>query len=174
MKKNLLLLMIVAAASDAADQTVVGAGNGVAENIAASSQLVQSAKQTLINNARQIRNAGIRNITLDAIANPVTCITHRIGVDDAKKDAILNSLISAGVINPADGDAITGGIKAGVFPPVRDEGTACPHLPLSFDAAPGSAFHGHHSFLEGHQESCLPRGGPQCGLLSALQLAPKR
>jgi hypothetical protein len=150
MNRSLSLLLVAAAATSyAADQTVLGAGNAMAEKIAAVSQLVQSAKQTLINNARQTQSASIRNSTLDGIANLATCITHRVGVDDAKKDAILNSLISAGLINPADGAAITGGIKAGVFPPVRDEGTACPHLPLSFDAAPGSAFHGHHSYPGG-------------------------
>ena len=29
-----------------------------------------------------------------------------------------------------------GGLLAGVFPPVRDDGTACPHLPQNFSSAP--------------------------------------
>src|SRR5215468_10041715 len=149
MKKSILLLLLAAATSYAADQAVAGAGNAVAEKIAAASGLVQSAKQALINNARQIQNASIRNATLDVIANLSTCITHRVGVDDAKKNAILQILLDAGLINPADAAGMSGGIKAGVFPPVRDEGTPCPHLPLSFDAAPGSAFHGHHSYPGG-------------------------
>jgi hypothetical protein len=53
------------------------------------------------------------------------------------------------LINPADAVGIAGGMKAGVFPPILDEGTSCPHLPLSFDAAPGSTFHGHHSYPGG-------------------------
>jgi hypothetical protein len=133
----------------AADQTVVGAGNAAAEDIAAASALVQSAKQTLINNARGIQDRNIRAATLDAINNPSTCVTHRIGVNDAEKDAIVLNLVNAGLINPADAAGIAGGMKAGVFPPILDEGTNCPHLPLSFNAAPGSAFHGHHSYPGG-------------------------
>jgi hypothetical protein len=40
-------------------------------------------------------------------------------------------------------------VKAGVFPPMLDEDTNCPHLPLSFNAAPGSSFHGRHSYPGG-------------------------
>lgn len=133
----------------AADQTVVGAGNALAEQIAAGPQLVQSAKQTLLNNARGIQDLNLRTITLDAISNTGTCVAHRIGVDDAKKNAIVQSLINAGLVNPVDAATITGGVKAGVFPPILDEGASCPHLPLSFNAAPGSAFHGHHSYPGG-------------------------
>ena len=143
------LLLLTVASIHAADQTVVGAGNALAEKIAAASGLAQSAKQTLFNNARQIKDAIIQATTLDAIGNPHTCITHRVGVDDAEKNAIVQSLESAGLVNPADAAGIIGGVKAGVFPPVLDEGTNCPHLPLSFDAAPGSAFHGHHSYPGG-------------------------
>jgi len=133
----------------AADQTVVGAGNTLAEQIAAKSALVQSAKQTLVNNVNAIHNANVRNTTLDAITNTATCIAHRIGVDDAKKNTIVQNLVNAGLINPADAASITGGMKAGVFPPVLKEGTTCPQLPLAFNAAPGSAFGGHHSYPGG-------------------------
>ena len=143
------LLFLAAVTAYAADQTVTGAGNALAEKIAAASQLVQSAKQTLVENARRIQNANIRSTTLDAMTNRTTCITHRVGVDDAKKNAILQSLQNAGLINSADAAGIVGGMKVGVFPPVVDEGTNCPHLPVSFDAAPGSAFHGHHSYPGG-------------------------
>ena len=57
MTQNISLLVLAAATAYAADQTVTGAGNAVAEKIAAGSGLVQSAKQTLISNARQIQNA---------------------------------------------------------------------------------------------------------------------
>jgi hypothetical protein len=86
---------------------------------------------------------------MDAIANPDTCIQHRAGLTDADKARILQSLISAGLINVNDGAAIPGGAKAGVFPPVLDDGSACPHLPQRFSSAPGSAFHGHHSYPGG-------------------------
>jgi hypothetical protein len=150
-KLSLLLpcVLLTGGSIRAADQTVVGAGNALAERIAAGSQLVQSGKQTLIDNARGIHDPNIRATTLDAITNPATCVTHRIGVDDARKNAILQNLENAGLINPTDAAGIAGGMKAGVFPPILEEGTSCPHLPLSFDAAPGSAFHGHHSFPGG-------------------------
>src|SRR5262245_4701306 len=106
MKQNLSLLLLAAATACAADQTVAGAGNALAEKIAAGSQLVQSAKESSLNNARQIQNANIRTTTLDAIANPSTCVAHRAGVDEAKKDAILQNLLNAGLINPADAASI--------------------------------------------------------------------
>jgi hypothetical protein len=152
MSKTLSLLSIAAFASgwaSGSDQTIVGAGNAVAEQIAAKSMLVQSAKQVLINNAQAIRNSTLRSITLDAITNTGTCVTHRIGVDDAKKNLILQNLLNAGLINPADAAGITGGMEAGVFPPILKEGTTCPQLPLSFNAAPGSSFGGHHSYPGG-------------------------
>src|SRR5262245_15994962 len=102
MTQQISLLLVAAAAAYAADQTVAGAGNALAEKIAAGSQLVQSAKQALLNNARQIQSGSIRSTTLDAVANPTTCVAHRVGVSDAKKDAILQSLLTAGLINPAD------------------------------------------------------------------------
>ena len=145
----MFLLLLLASMIHAADQTVVGAGNALAEKIAAGSQLVQSAKAQLIDNAQQIRDKNIRSATLDAIANPGTCVTHRIGVTDATKNAIVQNLLNAGLVNPADAAGITGGVKAGVFPPILDEGSNCPHLPISFNAAPGSAFHGHHSYPGG-------------------------
>src|SRR6516162_2803071 len=148
-KATFLLSAFGAAALFAADQTVIGAGNALAEQIAAKSALVQSAKRTLVNNAQGIQNSFLRNETLDAIANPGTCVTHRVGVDDNTKNAIVQQLINQGLVNPADAAGIVGGVKAGVFPPILKEGTACPQLPLSFNAAPGSAFGGHHSYPGG-------------------------
>jgi hypothetical protein len=152
MKKLLSLFaaaVCMTTAVRAADQTVAGAGNTLAGQTAARSALVQTAKQALLDRAHSIQNHDVRTATLDAIGNPATCIAHRIGVDDAKKNAIVQSLVNAGLINPADATGITGGMKAGVFPPVKSEGTSCPQLPMSFDAAPGSAFGGHHSYPGG-------------------------
>lgn len=142
-------MLLMAAFVRAADQTVVGAGNATAEKIAAGSAFVQSAKVQLLENAAQIQDLNIRLTTLDAINNPNTCVTHRVGVTDAVKNKIVLALENAALVNPADAATITGGVKAGVFPPIRDEGTNCPHLPLSFNAAPGSSFHGHHSYPGG-------------------------
>jgi hypothetical protein len=133
----------------AADQTQVGAGNAIAEATGAASPLVQSAKHLLIENANRIEDRFVRETTLDAFNNPRTCIAHRIGVTDVVKNEIVQQLERAGLINPADAAAIIGGVKAGVFPPALDENSACPHLPLTFDATPGSNFGGHHSYPGG-------------------------
>jgi len=41
------------------------------------------------------------------------------------------------------------GVFAGVFPPVLEAGSACPHLPQPFHAAPGGGPGGHHSYPGG-------------------------
>lgn len=133
----------------AADQTQIGAGNARAMQIGPASPLVRSAKRLLVENAHKIEDPTLRRQTLDAIDNPNTCIAHRVGVNDAVKGAIIAQLEQAGLINPADAASITGGIKAGVFPPILDDGTACPHLPLTIEATPGSNFGGHHSYPGG-------------------------
>jgi len=153
MRSKLVVLaectFLIAASVRAADQTVVGAGNGLAERIAAGSAFVQSAKEQLLDNAAQIQDQNLRSATLDAINNPNTCVVHREGITDAVKNTIVQNLLNAGLVNPVDAASITGGVKAGVFPPILDEGASCPHLPLSFNAAPGSSFHGHHSYPGG-------------------------
>ena len=155
MRKTCVPTLIVAGGlimsfnATAADQTQVGAGNARAEQIGSQSPLVQSAKRLLIENARQIEDRKLRETTLDAITNPRTCVFHRAQVTDAVKDQIISQLEQASLINPTDAANITGGVKAGVFPPILDEGSACPHLPLAFDATPGSNFGGHHSYPGG-------------------------
>jgi hypothetical protein len=139
----------VSFAAIAADQTQVGAGNARAMYIGSASPLVRSAKRLLIENANHIEDRNIREATLDAVFNANTCIAHRARLTEPMKDAIIQQLGQAGLINPADAASITGGVKAGVFPPVRDEGTGCPHLPLAIEATPGSNFGGHHSYPGG-------------------------
>jgi hypothetical protein len=141
--------LMLSLAAVAADQTQIGAGNARAEQIGSESPLVQSAKRLLVENAKQIEDRKLREETLDAFTNPKTCIQHRIHVSDAVKDQIITQLEQAGLVNTADAAAITGGVKAGVFPPIRDENSACPHVPLAFDATPGSNFGGHHSYPGG-------------------------
>jgi len=136
-------------AAVAADQTQIGAGNARAMDIGGASPLVRSARRLLIENAKKIEDRKTREATLDAVFNANTCIAHRAGLTDAAKDAIIRQLQRAGLVNLADADSIVGGVKAGVFPPVRDEGTACPHLPLTIEATPGSNFGGHHSYPGG-------------------------
>src|SRR5579871_1999197 len=136
-------------AAAAADQTQIGAGNARAEQIGVASPLVQSAKRLLIENAKAIKDSKLREATLDAFNNPQTCIAHRIGVTEAVKSTIIQRLEQAELLNASDVAPTPGGIEAGIFPPVRDENTACPHLPQAFDSAPGSEFGGHHSYPGG-------------------------
>jgi len=133
----------------AQDQTTPGAGNQNAINLSSKSPLVQSAYRFLIRQAERIDDAKLRKETLDAIANPNTCVQHRAGLSDADKNKILQNLTTAGLINVNDGASFPGGAKAGVFPPVLNDGSACPHLPQAFFSAPGSVFHGHHSYPGG-------------------------
>lgn len=148
----ILALLVAATATSAmgADQTVPGKGNAYAIKIASNSPLVQSAQEFLVDQARQLQDDKLSKEMLDAIANPQTCIKHRAGLSEAAKDQIVNTLIAEGLVNPADGAGITGGVKAGVFPPVLHDGTACPKLPQAFFSAPGSTYpSGHHSYPGG-------------------------
>src|SRR5262249_22240048 len=141
--------LLAACSAHAADQTQIGAGNTRAEQIGQQSPLVRSAIELLEDNARRIMDAKIRESTLDSFLNRDTCVRHRAGVTDAVKNQIIASLVSQGLVNPADATSITGGLKAGVFPTLVLDGTPCPHLPLSFAASPGSSFEGHHSYPGG-------------------------
>ena len=143
------IVLLGCASAFAADQTQVGAGNLRAQQIGNASPLVQSAVELLEQNARQIQDPDLRAVTLDSFLNPNTCIRHRAHVTDAVKTQIINTLIAQGLVNPADAAAITGGLKAGIFPPVNGDGSACPTMPLTFKATPGSNFGGHHSYPGG-------------------------
>src|SRR5438034_1374992 len=85
-----------------ADQTVPGAGNDAAVTLSNKSPMVQSAKEFLVAHLNSIDNSSIRVITLDAIANPSTCVAHRGGVKDVDKSAILHALIAAGLVDTRD------------------------------------------------------------------------
>ncbi len=126
-----------------------GAGNTAAITLALNSPLVQSAQKFIVTEAKQIQDSNLRTATLDGINNPQACIYHRIGVDDTKKQTILNNLLAAGLVNSSDASSIPGGLTAGVFPPVLEDGTTCPKLPQRFFSAPGSAFSSHHSYPGG-------------------------
>src|SRR5262245_12848733 len=117
------------------DQTKTGAGNSAAIALAKKSPLVLSAHDFLLEQASHIRDAKLRNETLDALGNEDTCIRHRASLSDAQKDAIVQTLLAQGLVNPSDAAGIQGGTKAGVFPAVVDDGTACPRLPQPFISA---------------------------------------
>jgi hypothetical protein len=147
----LLLAAAVAPAQVGADdQTKTGAGNAAAISLAQKSPIVQSAYDFLKEQAGRINDAKLAKETLDAIGNEDTCVRHRANLSDVEKDAIVQTLISQKLVNPSDAGSIQGGVKAGVFPAVLDDGTACPHLPQRFFSAPGSvSMFGHHSYPGG-------------------------
>ena len=136
-------------AASAADQTVPGAGNANASQLVARTPRVIEAHRFLVDNATRIQDAKLRAATLDLLRNPGFCITSRVGVGDTTKASMIAALVTAGLVNSADDATFPGGLKAGVFPAILDEGSACPHMPMAFDAAPGSAFTSHHGYPGG-------------------------
>src|SRR5262249_9117020 len=133
----------------AADQTVPGAGNGAAISLSNQSPLIQSAVKLLEREIARLRNPLLKSATQDAVTNPTTCVTHRANLSDSQKTALVQKLMDAGLVNPADDATFPGGLKAGVFPPLVNDGGPCPQLPQLFSSAPGSVFGGHHSYPGG-------------------------
>ncbi|MBV8139984.1 MAG: hypothetical protein JO121_30750 [Deltaproteobacteria bacterium] len=142
-------LLLMSAPAVGADQTTIGTGNDGALVIAEKSPLIKSAMGFLTEQAEHIADPKLKHETLDAFTRPDTCIAHRANLTAKDKAAIVKALADAGLLNPADGREFPGGLKAGIFPAVRNDGTACPHLPQRFDSAPGSVFEGHHSYPGG-------------------------
>jgi len=143
------ICVAVASPVYAVDQTIAGAGNAAAMALADRSPLVTSALARIDGQIATISDAGLRAATLDALFNPDTCVTHRARLTESDKKAVLAELQQQGLFKTADADAFPGGAMAGVFPPLRGDGTACPHLPQAFASAPGSVFNGHHSYPGG-------------------------
>jgi hypothetical protein len=136
----------------------------------APSQRVAAAFTYLQRMAAKIENQKIHDATVDAL-KPDTCIAHRAGLTADEKAQILKSLKAEGFLS--DGDSM-----AGVFPPVRDDGSACPKLPQPFTNAPGSNFGGHHSYPGGlaiHESfnlTAAPRAS--CAISKTLSARPRR
>src|SRR5215468_12414750 len=143
------LILTTSAQLMAQSQIVPGPGNGTAADIARGSRVVQTAMDFLVNQAKSVNDRKLRSETLDAISNPGTCVFHRAGLTDAAKDAILTKLKNQGLVRLSDDATFPGGLRAGVFPPLLNDGGNCPQLPQPFYSAPGSVFHGHHSYPGG-------------------------
>jgi len=133
----------------AADQTVPGAGNSAAAELASSSPLVQSARRFIGRRITSIGDKTLAKNVHDLVEERLACVKHRAHESDVSKQAVLDKLAAAGLYSAADAATFPGGAMAGVFPPVLDAGTACPHLPQPFFSAPGSVFGGHHSYPGG-------------------------
>jgi len=144
-----LTLWFCGLSANAQEQTRPGAGNQQAIDLSRKSPVVQRSYRFLQRQAAKIRDPRLRKETGDAIANPSTCIQHREHLTQQDKQRILENLVRAGLIVVEDQTSFPGGLMAGVFPPVNDDGSACPHLPQPFFAAPGSKFEGHHSYPGG-------------------------
>ncbi len=152
MLRTLLVATLALATSTLAQvpgPSAPGPGNARAAAIANNSPLVQSAYSFLGAQADRLRDANLRAQTRDAILNPNTCVYHRANLKPADQQAIVAQLLTQGLLNPADNATFPGGLLAGVFPPVVNDGTACPHLPQLFIAAPGSGNNSHHSYPGG-------------------------
>lgn len=142
---SLPLALMFGAPAMAADQTGTGSWNAAAAEIAEHSGLAKSAMAYIKAEAAKIHDPKIRQLTEDAVFNPDTCIKFRAGLTAERKQQIVDKLLAEKLIDPAEAGRIPGGLLAGVFPGVRDEGTDCPKPPMPYIAAPGSVFGGHHS-----------------------------
>ena len=138
-------VLALTANAAAADQTGLGAWNAEAARLAGSSALVTTAMAYIKAQAATLRDPQIRRETEDAVFNPDTCIKSRANLTPERKQAVVTQLVAEGLIDESEAGRIPGGLLAGVFPGVRDEGTPCPKLPLPYIGAPGSVFGGHHS-----------------------------
>jgi hypothetical protein len=126
-----------------------GAGNGNAIALAKKSPAAQIAYNFLISQAQQLKDEHLRTQTLDAISNATTCVKHRANVSPAMQQAIVQQLLAAGLADSADNNIFPGGLQAGIYPAIVNDGSACPQLPQAFFSAPGSVFGGHHSYPGG-------------------------
>lgn len=142
---SLPLSLAIGGGAMAADQTGMGAWNAGAMKVAEASALARSAMSYIKAEAAKIADPKIRAATEDAVFNPETCVKFRAGLTSERKQQIVDKLLAEGLIDPSEAGRIPGGLVAGVFPGVRDEGTECPKLPMPYIAAPGSVFGGHHS-----------------------------
>ena len=146
---SLLIGLFNITSADAQSQSVPGGGNQNAVELSRKSPMVQSAYHFLITQAEKVGERKLRSETMDAISNTDTCVQHRAGLAESDKNRILQNLINAGLVDLRDDATFPGGLKAGIFPPVLNEGAQCPHLPQRFFSAPGSNFGGHHSYPGG-------------------------
>ncbi|MBS0342356.1 MAG: hypothetical protein JSS56_17690 [Proteobacteria bacterium] len=131
--------------AQAADQTVPGAGNDEAIRLSKGSPLVQSAFDMLRDRLRDVRSNTLRDHMAELMDHERACVQHRASLTADDKSRIISELAQAKLVDMADDAGFPGGVRAGIFPPVLADGTACPRMPQAFFSAPGGATFGHHS-----------------------------
>ena len=146
-----VMVSVLAAApsAHAGDQTVPGAGNADAIKLATSSPLVRTGRRLLAQRVDKIRDLALRATTQQALEDPAYCIAHRADLTTADQDAVVAALLAAGLLDAGEAARFPGGGRAGVFPPVLQDGGACPRLAQRFYSAPGSPGGGHHTYPGG-------------------------
>jgi hypothetical protein len=149
LKTRFVVVCLLAGVLSLPGAAQTGAGNGNAVALAKKSPAVQTAYNFLIAQAQQLQDDNLRNQTLDAISNAATCVKHRANVSPTMQQAIVQQLLAAGLADPADNATFPGGLLAGIYPAIVNDGSACPTLPQEFFSAPGSVFGGHHSYPGG-------------------------
>ena len=103
-------LLVVSTPVFAQNQTIPGAGNDTAAEIARGSKLVRTSLEFLLNQAKSIDGPKLRLETLDAIGNVNTCVRHRANVTDETKDRILAELKAQGLVRISDDATFPGGL----------------------------------------------------------------
>ena len=124
--------------SFAADQTVVGAGNARAMQLAKSSPLVTSSMQLLKDNLGEIPSVAVRNHLAELMDQDKACIQSRANLAASDKARLLAELDQAGLVDHAEATRIQGGLLAGVFPPVAEDGTKAPRCRRRFIPRPAA------------------------------------
>jgi len=142
---TLAAALVLAHSAHAADQTVLGAGNARAMKLAGQSPLVTSAMELVKSRLKDIQSAHLRGALTELTQKQESCVQTRANLSADDKQRLLDALDKAGLIDAGEASRVQGGLLAGVFPPVVNDGTACPQVPVAFYAAPGGATGGHHS-----------------------------
>src|SRR5262249_40144436 len=99
----------LASTAYAVDQTVPGAGNTAAAQLAQSSALVSSARQFISKRISQIGDNTLRSNVHDLVEVSDVCIRHRANETAATKQAVIDALAAAGLFSATDGAAFPGG-----------------------------------------------------------------
>ena len=135
--------IVLLAGTPRAAANVSGAGNANAVALSQKSPIVQSAFRFLLERPR---------------AHDQTCEPTPDAINEDLREASRwrqrtrrlrpSSNCGAGLVVQTTCD-LPGGLLAGVFPPLVNDGSACPQLPQAFYSAPGSVSGGHHSYPGG-------------------------